>query len=65
MTFTNFPYLGIWSSRKNAPFVCIEPWYGLADFTNHNLDIRKKEGIQQLKANSTFKASYTIEILTN
>ncbi|MCG3715796.1 aldose 1-epimerase family protein, partial [Aliarcobacter butzleri] len=29
--FDNFPYLGIWSKPNDAPFVCIEPWFGVAD----------------------------------
>ena len=28
--FEGFPYLGIWT-KPNAPFLCIEPWCGLAD----------------------------------
>ena len=25
-------YVGIWSSAKDAPYVCVEPWYGMASF---------------------------------
>ncbi|TXI71430.1 MAG: aldose 1-epimerase family protein, partial [Flavobacterium sp.] len=31
--FEGFPYLGIWT-KPNAPFLCIEPWCGLADNVN-------------------------------
>lgn len=63
VTFKGFPYLGIWSARKpDTPFVCIEPWYGLADFASHNKDLIQKEGIQSLASNSIFKASYRIQI---
>ncbi len=31
-----FPYLGIWSA-KNADFVCIEPWCGIADVVEAGL----------------------------
>ena len=63
LSFKGFPYLGIWSARKaNTTFVCIEPWYGLADYASHDKELTKKEGIQRLEANSIFKASYQIEI---
>ena len=32
MDFTGFPYMGLWSKPTGAPFVCIEPWFGHADF---------------------------------
>jgi galactose mutarotase-like enzyme len=31
VTFPHFPYVGIGSPGNGAPFVCIEPWYGIAD----------------------------------
>ena len=31
--FTGFPFLGIWAA-KDADFVCIEPWCGIADSVN-------------------------------
>jgi galactose mutarotase-like enzyme len=42
--FSGFPYMGIWAA-KDAPFVCIEPWCGIADSENHNQKIEEKEGI--------------------
>lgn len=63
VTCKDFPYLGIWSSKNNSPFVCIEPWFGIADHTNHNKDYKQKEGVIKLEANETFKSRYTIEIL--
>ena len=57
-----FPYLGIWSTPE-SPFVCIEPWYGVAGRKSGSKDIRDKEGIQRLGAGDTFEYSYTISIL--
>lgn len=59
--FNDFNYLGIWA-KPNAPYVCIEPWLGIADNTNTNLRLEDKEGILNLKLNETFNASYSIEI---
>lgn len=61
LRFNDFPYLGIWA-KPNAPYVCIEPWIGLADSENTNQQLTDKEGIVKLAVGSTFKASYSIEI---
>ena len=45
----NFPYLGIWTNivnNMNAPFICLEPWHGIADFDNHNKNLIDKVGIK-------------------
>lgn len=60
-TFSNFPYFGIWAS-KNADFVCLEPWQGLADFEDHNKDFTQKFGILKLVRNEDWKADWAVEI---
>ncbi|HTW74315.1 MAG TPA: aldose 1-epimerase family protein [Steroidobacteraceae bacterium] len=42
--FPDTPYLGIWS-KPGAPFVCIEPWHGMADPVGFTGDILEKPGI--------------------
>lgn len=59
--FPDFPYLGIWAS-KNADFVCIEPWCGIADSVNHNQDITQKEGIIELEGKAQFERSWTVTL---
>ena len=61
--FAGFPYLGLWSASAEAPFVCIEPWYGIADNFNHNGDWTQKEGIQKLEGGTSFSCAYGIEVL--
>ena len=47
--FKDFPLLGIWSKPKEkAPYVCIEPWYGVADEEGKGGDFISKKGIQKL-----------------
>ena len=60
--FKGFPYLGIWT-KPNAPFLCIEPWCGLADNVNHNGNIYEKEGIQLLDNNVEFEREINITLL--
>ncbi|HLK27659.1 MAG TPA: aldose 1-epimerase family protein [Puia sp.] len=55
--FGDFPYLGIWAA-KNADFVCIEPWCGIADGVDSNQQLVDKEGINQLHAGSIFQRSW-------
>lgn len=62
VSFAGFPYVGLWSVVSGAPFVCIEPWYGIADFVDNDSDIMNKVGIQLLSPNSTFESSYIISI---
>ncbi|MBR0637551.1 aldose 1-epimerase family protein [Bacillus safensis] len=62
---TGFPFVGIWSPYDQekgtmAPFVCIEPWYGIADMEGTNGEYKEKFGIQTLEKNDTFHAAYTI-----
>lgn len=62
VNYDNFPYLGIWT-KQNAPFLCIEPWCGLADAINHNENLEDKEGINHLPAGEDFLRAIRIEIL--
>lgn len=62
LDFTGFPYLGVWSKSATAPFVCIEPWFGLTDHTLHNQQLTEKEGVVALEAHEEFRHAYTITI---
>ena len=59
--FEGFPYLGIWT-KPNAPFLCIEPWCGLADNVNHNGNIFEKEGINLLHPQEIFSRRIKITL---
>lgn len=59
--FEDFPNLGIWT-KENAPFICIEPWFGYSDTLEKSGDLFNKEGIIVLEAKQTFSASFNIEI---
>ncbi|AVK60410.1 galactose mutarotase [Lactobacillus sp. CBA3605] len=62
MTIEAAPYVGLWSPYPQAaPFVCLEPWWGIADNINHDGQLSHKMGINRLAANQTFNASYAIK----
>lgn len=60
--FEGFPYLGIWTRSDDAPFICLEPWFGIADEKNTTGIFEEKRGIQRLPKDKTFECSYVIEI---
>lgn len=61
LSYTDMPYVGIWSPYdKEAPFICIEPWCGIADEVNTNGKLVDKKGINRLAAADIFKTQYTL-----
>ena len=55
--------MGIWSPEKGgAPFVCVEPWYGHADYADFDGDLKYKEGVIALEKGKSFKTGYTLTI---
>lgn len=61
VSFSNFPYMGIWAA-KDADFVCIEPWCGIADSVNASGNLEDKEGINTLAPKGKFEVGYEIEV---
>lgn len=64
--FEEFPYVGVWSKYDEtddtiAPFVCIEPWHGLADMQDSDGDFKNKRGINELEVGETFKTDYSMK----
>lgn len=57
--FKEFPFFGIWAA-KDANFVCLEPWCGIADGINHNMELKDKEGIQSLPPGQVFKRQWQV-----
>ncbi|MDR7370459.1 aldose 1-epimerase family protein [Flavobacterium aquidurense] len=60
--FENFPSLGIWT-KEQAPFICIEPWFGYSDTPENSGDLFEKEGILILDAKQTFTSKFSIQIV--
>ena len=55
------PVLGIWA-KPNAPYVCIEPWWGINDNYDKKDDLSKKRGIMALNSNESASYNWNIEI---
>ncbi len=58
----NSPLVGLWSKSADAPFVCIEPWWGRTDRIGFSGDFSEREHITRLSPKDTFNASYSIVI---
>lgn len=57
------PVVGIWSPPgKNAPFICLEPWYGRCDRAGYEGDYRDRDWVNRLAPGERFSSVYTIEI---
>ena len=55
------PLLGIWA-KPGAPYVCIEPWWGVNDNYDKKDDLSQKRGIMALNPNEEKSFNWNIEI---
>jgi galactose mutarotase-like enzyme len=58
---SNWEAIGFWT-KPNAPFLCIEPWWGWADSHDSSGKIENKEGLHWLKPQETETLSYFIQV---
>ena len=57
------PIIAFWSPyQKKAPFVCIEPWYGLGDPRGWKGEFKDKPYMNHLQPGASFMSEYTITI---
>lgn len=55
------PLFGIWSPpHKNAPFICIEPWYGRCDHENFTGELAEREWGNILAPGEVWRRGYQI-----
>lgn len=63
MDFTGFPDFGIWTiAGKKAPYICLEPWFGVDSTEGDSPDFERKEGLVRLEGESEFTASYSLTL---
>jgi galactose mutarotase-like enzyme len=60
MTYKGFPFFGIWAA-KDADFVCLEPWCGIADGEDAGQDITKKEGIMKAGVGKIVEKTWSVD----
>ncbi len=59
--FGDAPFLGVWA-KPNAPYVCLEPWYGVNDDRIRYEDVSQKRGIQALEPGESFDLVWIAEV---
>lgn len=58
------PLFGLWSpAGKNAPFVCIEPWYGRCDGADFDGTLEERDYCMMLEPANEFYTEYSIEFI--
>jgi len=62
VAFDGFEYLAFWAP-VGAPFVCIEPWCGIADDVNTNHQLEEKISIIKLQKDEVFDKSLFISLV--
>lgn len=60
--FMDFPYLVLWSSPNNGPFLAIEPWLGLSTCDDEDNIFEEKRNVQFVQGHDYKAYSYTIRI---
>lgn len=63
-SYPKFPTLAVWTPYNEAPFVCLEPWYGYNDHYDTDGQFIKKDNIILLKEKEKFTISYSIKIIS-
>lgn len=61
LSFRHWPFLGIWT-KPGAPFLCLEPWQGVAETEGEKADISEKEGITKLAPEGEWERSLVIHL---
>ena len=57
----NAPHVGIWSQYPNtANYVCIEPWWGIADREDADGELEHKYGMNHLEPGKEYQAGFSI-----
>lgn len=57
------PLVGIWTPvKKNAPFLCIEPWCGRCDDVDSTGELSEKRWGNELEPGGVFETAYTVTL---
>ncbi|MFB9984497.1 aldose 1-epimerase family protein [Mesorhizobium kowhaii] len=63
MAWQGFQELGVWSKLGGAPFLCIEPWHGIASPVDFDGDFVDKPGLMLIPPAAKRVLSYQIRLL--
>lgn len=61
LTSDSLTAIGFWT-KKGAPFICIEPWWGWADHADANGKLEEKAGIRKLNPGEKERLKYELKM---
>lgn len=62
MSWQGFRELGIWSKPGGAPFLCIEPWHGLASPVDFDGEFTDKPGVMLIEPGAKGALTYWVRL---
>jgi len=62
MSWQGFNELGIWSKPGGAPFLCVEPWHGIASPVEFDGEFTEKPGVMLIEPSGKRMLSYRIHL---
>ena len=62
MDFADFPYFAVWTPVTDSPFVCLEPWTGMATLDTEDDVFEHKRGVRILVPGEEAAYSYTLTV---
>lgn len=60
MSCDSWTAIGFWT-KKDAPFICIEPWWGWADHSDSSGKLEEKAGIRKLNPGEKERVTYQLK----
>ncbi len=63
--YPGFPILAVWTKGEplDAPYVCLEPWFGMGFRDDEGTALEQKYGVQHLAPGGVFTAAFSAEII--
>jgi len=61
LTCKDWPCFGIWTKKGTTEFICLEPWFGIADDVNSMHELRHKPEMIRLGAQKVFECNFSIQ----
>ena len=63
LDYPQFPYLILWSSANDGPFIALEPWIGLSTCSDEGDVFEEKRNVQRAEPGEAKEYAFTIGIL--
>ena len=61
--YQDFPYLILWSTENDGPFVAIEPWSGLSTCDDEDDVFEHKRGVMNAASGERQQLTFSIQLL--